>query len=143
MTQRGRTGPLSVIQGTGPLTKVEAPADLSPEQAIVWRQVIGSKPTEWFDEGNIRLLFAYCKHAVEFERISTAITNFDPAWLAEDEGLKRYEKLAKLQSLHTSQILALSRSMRLAQQSQYDTQKASVANRKTAKARPWETPDED
>jgi hypothetical protein len=143
MTQRGRSGPLSVIHGAGPLTKIEAPRELTEAQGVVWRQVIGSKPTEWFDEGNIRLLLAYCKHAVEFERISQVVNEFKCEWLLDDEGVKRYEKLAKLQALHGGQILALSRSMRLAQQSQYDTQKASVASRKVTKARPWETPDED
>jgi hypothetical protein len=69
--------------------------------------------------------------------IDAQIKAFDPAWLTEDEGLKRYERLLSMAQKESGIVNALARSMRLTQQSIYQPQKAHTLSQ--AKGRkPWQ-----
>jgi len=124
-------------------TRVRAPVDLSEFEASIWNQVVNTKPAEWFGGDTIELLKSYCKHVSQANLIDSQLQCFTPDWLADKEGLDRFDKLNRLRDLNTKQINALSRSMRLTQQAKYD---AAKAQRRDAKGggltndgkKPWE-----
>lgn len=81
------------------------------------------------------MLAQYCRHKVQADIIAQQLEAFDPAWMAEEEGLKRFDKLGAMLERETRAINALLRSMRLTQQSLIRADKAGA----TKKGRkPWQ-----
>lgn len=50
------------------------PKHLSKEAAAVWRDIVASKPLDWFDAGAQILLEAYCESAVHHRALTRKIT---------------------------------------------------------------------
>jgi len=140
MKQRGRnsTGGLKVVQTAEVCPRIAPPAEISEFEASVWHSIVNTKPADWFQNDTKQLLLAYCKHVSTAAVIDTQIDAFKPEWMADPDGLDRYRKLTDMREKQTRAITSLSRSMRLTQQSKYDTQKASVADRKASGSKPWE-----
>jgi hypothetical protein len=115
---------------------------LTQEQAEEWRAVVGTKPADWFTRDNQAMMVDYCRHIVLGRRIAEQIDRFDPAWMADDEGLKRFDKLGAMLERHTRTIASLATRMRLTQQSRYNAQSANTAASRSDGAsgarRPWE-----
>jgi hypothetical protein len=129
---------LSVVPVT-PGQRPEPPADLNEKQADIWRSVVATKPADWFAPDSFPLLVAYCRAIVVHHSISEQIDSFDMAWLADDDGLKRYDKLASIQERQARLIASLATRMRLSQQSRYKAETASTADKKAGGAiKPWE-----
>lgn len=138
MEQRGRKQQigLKVVEIT---PRAAPPAELSEFEASVWQSVVNTKPAEWFQDDTRQLLIAYCRHAATAALVDQEISAFDPKWMKDDEGLKRYQRLLDMREKQTRAINALSRSMRLTHQARYDTRVAANADRKEkGKRKPWE-----
>lgn len=124
-----------------PLVRTErpgAPATLTPEQCQVWHSVVASKPADWFQADSLPILEAYCK-AVDAHRVVAAhLDAFDPAWLSEDDGLRRFDKLTQIAARHASLMAALATKMRLTQQSRYGARHAETQDRQARGIRPWQ-----
>src|SRR4028119_2341521 len=82
MGTRGRksAAELALIGPNGVETRrrLEAPADLSTEQAEVWRGVVNTLPADWFGPGSAPVLAALCRHTVAARRVGS--------WLARLQG---------------------------------------------------------
>src|SRR4051812_44557753 len=125
-TQRGRKSAASLAVVTSlPGQRPEPPAELTAEQAEEWRAVGATRRADWFSGNNQELLVAYCRHIVLTRRVSEQIDRFDPAWMADDDGLKRFDKLGAMLERHTRTIASLATRMRLTQQSRYDAKTAN------------------
>ena len=120
-----------------PVRLLEAPADLSAEQAEVWASVVVTKPGDWFDAGSIPLLAAYCRAVVESRKVAALVESMTPAMLLLDDGLARYKELRKIQAALSGEVNTLARAMRLTQQAKYRADAAAVADKKASGARPW------
>ena len=59
------------------------------------------------------MLQAYCRHRAIADEMSELIEAFDPAWLAEAKGQRRYEWLAKMGRVESKAALETARSLRL------------------------------
>jgi phage terminase small subunit len=141
MIQRGRksSAALSVVPLAPGARRPDPPDELTPEQADEWRAVVGRMPADWFTRENQAMLVDLCRHVVIARRVSEQIDAFDPAWLADDEGLKRYDKLTAILERHTRTIASLSTRMRLTQQSRYNAAAANTASEKAkGPVKPWE-----
>lgn len=141
MIQRGRksSASLSVVQLAPGMRRPDPPAELTPEQAEEWRAIVGRMPADWFTRENQAMLVDLCRHVVIARRVSEQIDAFDPEWLADEEGLKRYDKLTSILERHTRTIASLSTRMRLTQQSRYNAAAANTASeRAKGPVKPWE-----
>lgn len=118
--------------------RVSAPADLSDFETSIWNQVVNTKSADWFGGDTVELLKSYCKHVAQANLIDYQLSQFEPSWLDDKEGLDRFDKLNRLRDLNTKQINALSRSMRLTQQAKYDAAKAERKSRKDGEKKPWQ-----
>lgn len=116
--------------------RLAPPPTLSPAQKSVWLSVINAMPADWFGEEHAPMLAQYCRHKVQADLIAQQQEAFDPDWLADDEGLKRFDKLAACMERETRTMNALLRSMRLTQQSQIRADKVIKNQGKALK--PWQ-----
>lgn len=139
MLSRGKksTASLTVVPSVDPsvierVERLTAPAQLSKEEADVWRAVTNRMPADWFTPETVPLLTQYCRHTVRADRVAEMITlaEVDP-----DLGLKEYDRLLKMQDRETRAIAALATKMRISQQSTYDKSK----RKGSAGRKPWQT----
>lgn len=141
-TQRGRKS-LSTAVSTGLVTPVRqsrlpAPAHLSEAERAVFIEVVDDQPAVAFTQTHAVHLEFYAKHVVQSRILANEIANFDHAWLADEDGLKRYEKLLAMMEREDKVALAMARSLRLTRQS-IDQQTVARQNINAPKGRkPWE-----
>jgi hypothetical protein len=112
------------------------PVELTPEQAEVWRTITESLPHDWFPVCARPLLIELCRHIVEARFIAKQIEKFGrPKKL-----LAEYDRWLAIANRESKIIIALSRSLRLTNQSRYaphtaeSKRKAEAAN---AGSEPW------
>lgn len=73
-----------------------APLYLSGPEMAVWYQLVNDQPPNAFTRTHAPLLEMYCRHVVNNRIIANELLNFDLLWLADDEGLKRYDTLLRM-----------------------------------------------
>ncbi len=116
--------------------RLSPPADLTEAQRNIWVQVVNSRPADWFGIEHTGLLTQYCRHKVQADLLAAELEGFDPGWLKDTEGLRRYDKLSAMMDRESKAITMLLRSMRLTQQSLI---RADKAVKSTRTRKPWET----
>jgi len=118
--------------------RLSAPLTLSDAEIQIWNQVINDQPASAFSMIHVPSLELYCRHVIRSRLLADEILNFDIAWLADDDGLKRYDKLLAMAERESRAITALARSLRLTRQS-IDQQTVARMNINEVKSRkPWE-----
>ena len=141
MKQRGRKS-IGAVQATASVQQIPRaapPGDLSDYEAAIWSAVINTKPADWFQADTLPLLLSYCKHVSTAATIDRELAEFDPKWLRDDDGLKRYKTLTDMRERESRAQTALARSMRLTQQAQYNAPTAATsANKSKQSAKPWQ-----
>ena len=141
MQQRGRksAGGLTAAVNVEQIPRAAPPGDLSDYEAAIWSAVINTKPADWFQADTLPLLLSYCKHVSTAATIDRELAEFDPKWLRDDDGLKRYKTLTDMRERESRAQTALARSMRLTQQAQYNAPTAATtANKSKQTAKPWQ-----
>ena len=144
MKQRGRPrqgdrSPPVIIQGAFG-ARPEPPDTMSPRGREIWRETTAGEPVDFFATGALRNMLAdYCAHRESLERLAETINRFEPEWLTQTGGAKRYHDLLKIRDLETRASASLATKLRLTNQSRYEAKSASTASRQTLKgAKPWE-----
>jgi hypothetical protein len=138
MADRGRKSAASLVVAS-PTTfsqRLAPPPYLTPAQKAVWVLFVNSKPADWFDESHGPMLAQLCRHTVTSDLIAQQQENFDPAWLTDDDGLKRFNLLAAAMERESRTMNALLRSMRLTQQSLIRAEK--VVHNQGKGRKPWQ-----
>lgn len=88
----------------------EPPAELTKQQAAVWREIVASRPPQFFDGACHALLVAYCRHVVTGDVLAAAINETDPS------DLRRYGRLLMMAARESAMASRLSAKLRLAPQ---------------------------
>jgi hypothetical protein len=142
MAKRGRKtlADLSVVEGSFG-KRPEPPADLSPDQADIWRATVASEAAGFFSTEAVRALLSdYCRHRDASNKVAVVINDYDTLKLMNDDDAKHYDRLLKLRERETRSSASLATKMRLTNQARYTPQAAGTAARNAAKGvRPWET----
>jgi hypothetical protein len=120
-----------------PTRMLQPPCPLTVEQSKVWASIVACKPTGWFDAGSLPLVLAYCRDTVEADRVAAKIDAFEADWLDSDEGLKRYERLSKLQAALHKNLCSLSVKLRLSPSAHKRADGAEVEARRGRGNMPW------
>ncbi len=139
MESRGRksVAELSVV-AVLPGQRPDPPADLSEAEGRYWREVVATKPAEWWKADTEILLKAYCRASAQHDVISAALNATPARRLKTDKGWAKYERMKKVQASTSAEVAQLATKMRLTPQSRYTAQSAATADRKASSARPWE-----
>ena len=142
MKQRGRKSTSTLATVTQlPQRMLEAPAELSAEEAAVWAQVAATKPNDWWDAGSTPLLAQYCRAAVQSDLVAELVRTVSEALRKDPDELDRYKDLRKLQAGLSAEMTSLATKMRLTQQARYVAKGAATAAAKVAPGRkPWHSP---
>jgi hypothetical protein len=136
MEGRGRksTASLSVVATSLP-QRMEPPEYLTESQEKLWREVIASKPIEWFGPDNAPLLVEYVR-AVDMGNL----LELQIAAAMAGEGDIGMKDLLKMRDTEARRAMSLATKMRLTQQSKYTEKSAETASRRVGGgAKPWQT----
>lgn len=144
MTQRGRKSAASrevaalVVPAIGE-QRLRAPAHLSDAEQSVWLEVVNDQPASAFTPTHAPLLEMYCRHIVNARILADELLNFDRAWLADDEGLKRYDRLLAMSERESRAASSLATRLRITRQAvdHPTTVGRSIKNQSKGR-KPWE-----
>ena len=127
-----------------------APQEMHPEERLmpfmhlsdaerqVWLEVVNDQPANAFTQVHAPLLENYCRHVVLGRILSDEISNFDRGWLADEEGLKRYDKLLAMHEREGRASSSLATRLRITRQAiDQQTVARSMINQAKSK-KPWE-----
>jgi hypothetical protein len=129
---------LSVVAGTID-GRPQPPKDLTEEQRDIWRRVVASENSGFFNTAALQLLLReFCRHVDTALVLTRLIESYEPEWLATDEGLDRYGKLLQLRERETKALTDKATRLRLTNQSRYTPQAAATASKNVPTAKPWE-----
>lgn len=120
------------------LERPRPPAELSDFEARLWSEIVATKPADWWRKDTFPLLVSYCQAIAQASVIDDHLRAFKPEWMAQEEGLKRYERLIRLRDTLSKQQNMLARAMRLTQQAQWQPVTAARKNAKAAEM-PWQS----
>jgi phage terminase small subunit len=104
---------------------------LTEAQAAMWREIVATRPSEWFAADSAPVLEAYCQAVFSYRRTAQALDALDPSDSA-------YVPMAKLAGSQQQTIKTLATSLRLTPQSRFTPGAAATASKKVAAAKPWE-----
>jgi hypothetical protein len=101
-----------------PSPELAPPAELTPEEAAIWREITGSMPPSWFDSGNAPVLVELCRHIVLSRWLAAELEKMRNADLtaATARGQKQraiYRQLLQAAREESRLIMMLSTKLRL------------------------------
>lgn len=146
MAQRGRksAASLAVVALAASVTSTPRLAPglhLSDAERAVWLEVVNDQPAEAFSATHAPLLELYCRHVVQARVIADEIGNFDRAWMADDDGLKRYDRLLGMAERESRAASSLATRLRITRQAvEHPTTVGRTLAAQTKKRKPWELP---
>jgi hypothetical protein len=104
---------MAVVDG-GFGSRAEPPAGMPEVQAAIWRETVKGEPADFFNTATLRgLLQEYCRHKAVADEMSILIDEFDPTWLAEPKGMRRYEWLLKVRRVESKAASDIATKLRL------------------------------
>ena len=142
-TSRGRksAASLAAVALAAPAVanhRLQAPRHLSDAEQSVWAQVVNDQPASAFTATYAPLLELYCRHIVQARILSDELSNFERSWLADDEGLKRYDRLLAMNEREGRAASSLATRLRITRQA-IDQQTVARSQINAPKGRkPWE-----
>jgi hypothetical protein len=116
----------------------EAPSYLTPEQDVVWREIIASRAGNLIQPESYRLLVEYCRAVVECDKIASQLDAFDPSWVGDNDGLKRWDKLQAMAARSQGVVSTLATKLRIATNGIVRGENAGTILKKSSKPKPWE-----
>lgn len=118
--------------------RLPPPATLTQAERGLWLAVVNSKPAEWFGPEHAPLLANYVRHSLAADVLTQQLHDFDPEWLKDDDGLKRYGRLLVMRERETRAASSLATRMRITQQGVYRADKAATVAGRAAQRKPWQ-----
>lgn len=119
-------------------TRLQPPGHVSEAERGVWLELVGDQPAAAFTAVHSPLIEMYCRHVVQSRILADEIVNFDRAWLADKDGLDRYDRLLKMAERETRAASSFATRLRITRQA-VDQQTVARQNKNAPTARkPWE-----
>lgn len=146
--KRGRKSAAGLaLPPVAPLAKDERmlpPKHLSDAEQGVWVELVNDQPATAFTATHAPLMELYCRHIVQSRLLGDELLNFNRAWLADDDGLKRYDRLLAMQERESRAASSLATRLRITRQALEHpvTAGRAVAN-KARERKPWELAHDD
>lgn len=142
MAKRGRQSAASITMGRGiglsTENRLQAPFSLSDAEIAVWNEVVNDQPASAFTATHAPILEMYCRHVVNNRILADELINFDRSWLADDEGLKRYDKLLAMSERESRAASSLATRLRITRQAIDQQTVARSLNNQARTKKPWE-----
>jgi len=141
MLQRGRKSAESlVVVPAALLPRPDPPAELSIEQAEVWRGYVGDMPAGWFSPKTWPDLMGLCRLVVNSRLLGQELRKYEGGIPEDREGFARYRHLQKMHESEVLSITTVETKLRLTHQSKNDTNRTDKDRRAIANASPLRKP---
>lgn len=138
MAKPGRQSSAALsVASSGFAAAPEPPNHLNKKESGVWREIVGTKPNDWFSEENLPLLEAYCQHVILYRTVGKRLQKLRATHLDSSDDIDMYDKLLKMSDREAKLLSSLATKMRLTQQSRYTTKAAGTANQSSGRKKPW------
>lgn len=143
MAQRGRKSAASMVvakqANIGVAKRLPPTATMSDAEMVVWSEVVNDQPASAFTATHAPLLELYCRHIVNARVLADELVNFDRAWLADDDGLKRYDRLLAMSERESRAASSLATRLRITRQAvDHTTTVARSLNNNSKGQKPWQ-----
>ena len=133
---------VATLVAPGSTSRLVAPMHISDAERGVWIEVVNDQPADAFSPTHGPLLELYCRHIVQARVLADELANFDRAWMADDEGLKRYDRLLGMAERESRAASSLATRLRITRQAVEHPLTVGRGLKNQSKARkPWELPE--
>lgn len=129
MSKRGRKSADELKVTVNIPQRPDAPADLTPRQAEIWKEAVNQYAVDWFPKETHALLAAYCRHCSTSEDIANRIKAMNPM----EEDTQIMDRLYRMQDRESQAIARTATKLRMTPQSKYDPITAARKNRGAGK----------
>lgn len=120
--------------------RLDPPGHISEAERAVWLQVVNDQPAAAFSDTHAPLLELYCRHVVNARVIADEVAQFERAWLADSEGLKRYDRLLGMAEREGRAASSLATRLRITRQAIPKMGAARQLENEPRSRKPWELP---
>lgn len=120
--------------------RLSPPLHLSEAERSVWLQCVNDQPADAFTQVHAPLLELYCRHVVNARVIADEVAQFDRAWLADDDGLKRFDRLLAMAEREGRAASSLATRLRITRQAVHEITAARQLKNAPRTSKPWELP---
>lgn len=119
----------------------EPPENLNAKQAALWRNIVATKPPDWFLADTLPLLEAYVIAIGLAGALQAELDKFGQTPLGNAKNFARFRRLVSMHQQQVKMLTTLATKLRITQQSRFDKNKAASQARNGApsKALPWQT----
>lgn len=142
MAKRGRQSLASkVISPNSALitqNRLQAPLSMSDAELAVWHELINDQPASAFTATHAPVIEMYCRHVVNSRILADELLNFDRSWLADDDGLKRYDKLLAMSERESRAASSLATRLRITRQAIDHATAGNLLKNNVRTKKPWE-----
>ena len=143
MATRGRKSAASltvagIAASIGSTQRLNAPLHMSDAERSVWVEVVNDQPATSFTPTHSPLLELYCRHIVNARILADELMSFDRTWLADDDGLKRYDKLLAMSERESRAASSMATRLRITRQAIDQQTVARSLNNQSKARKPWE-----
>jgi hypothetical protein len=142
MAKRGRQSAASLTMSRGIGLSIEnrlpVPLSLSDAEIAVWNEVVSDQPASAFTATHAPILEMYCRHVVNNRVLAVELINFDRSWLADDDGLKRYDKLLAMSERESRAASSLATRLRITRQAIDHNTAGNLIKNQARTKKPWE-----
>ena len=128
-----------IVAPIGSARRLLAPVHISDAERGVWLEVVNDQPADAFSQTHAPLLELYCRHIVQARILADELANFDRAWMADDDGLKRYDRLLAMAERESRAASSLATRLRITRQAvEHPTTAGRAIGRQIKARKPWE-----
>jgi hypothetical protein len=121
--------------------RLRSPAHVSEAERAIWCEVVNDQPADAFTPTHAPLLELYCRHIVQARILADELANFERSWIADDDGLKRYDRLLAMAERESRAASSLATRLRITRQAVEHPLTVGRGLARQSKARkPWELP---
>ena len=141
MKQRGRKSSAELsVASISTIKRIPPPQHLSKEAATTWRAIMSLSSSEMIQPEAYPILVEYCRSIEQADLLAVEIGQCEPAWLKDDEGLKRFNTLLAMMERLTRAILSCAVKLRLTPSTRFHSETAArISSKASQEHKPWET----
>lgn len=104
----------------------------------MWSDVVNDQPAAAFSIVHTGLLESYCRHVAQSRILADALLAFEPEWLNDDDGLKRYDKLLAMHERETRALSSAATRLRITRQAIDHNTAGNLLKNQSKTKKPWE-----
>lgn len=131
---RKSTASLAIVPPASTREAPEPPADLAESERALWREIVESKPLDWFGPDSLPVLKEYVRAVSMCDHLSTVVKG-----VFRGGDIDEMKKALDMRDKEARRAASLATKMRLTQQSRYGARSAERADRQASGKRPWQS----